>query len=149
MLRNYILSIKALGYWISIAVSASAMVAVFTIPEGAYPIVYLRSILGMILLLFLPGYELNKFLYFIAFRAKNNDLLPINNIEQIALAIGMSIALTSLIGFGFNYTPFGVRSTPITLCLFGLAVAFATIDLFFDYKKNTKAIQDCITESIN
>jgi uncharacterized membrane protein len=70
---------------------------VFTVPEDAYPIVYLRYILGSIFILWLPGYTFIKAL----FPEKELD-----SIERIALSIGMSIALVPIIGLLLNYTPF-------------------------------------------
>jgi uncharacterized membrane protein len=36
-------------------------------------------------------------------------------IERIALSLGMSIALVPIVGLLLNYTPWGIRLTPIVL----------------------------------
>ena len=95
----------------------STTILVFTIPENAYPIVYARYILGSIFVLLLPGYSLIKAL----FPAKELD-----NIERIALSIGMSLALVPITGLLLNYTPWGIRLTPVTLSLLALTTTFAT-----------------------
>ncbi len=62
----------------------------------------MRIILGLLLVLFLPGYSL------IAARFPENG-----GIERIALSFGLSIAVVSLSGMALNYMPFGIRLVPI------------------------------------
>ncbi len=68
-----------------------------------------RGILGLPLVLFLPGYS------FIAalFPAKSD----LDGIERTALSFGLSIAVVPLIVLGLNYTPWGIRLLPILICL--------------------------------
>ena len=68
-----------------------------------------RVILGFLFILFLPGYSLIAALF-----PKKRDL---DGIERVALSFGLSIAVTPLIGLLLNYTPFGIRLTPILLSL--------------------------------
>lgn len=71
------------------------------------------------MVLFLPGYTLIAALF-----PKKNDL---DGIERLALSFGLSIAVVPLIGLGLNYTPWGIRLTPvvISLAFFILAMAGA------------------------
>ena len=117
MLRSYIFSSKASWYWTIIAVAAATAAVVFAVPENAVPIVYARYILGTIFVLFLPGYTLIRAL----FPEKELD-----NIERAALSMGMSIALVPITGLILNYTPWGIRTTPVTLSLLALTTIFAT-----------------------
>jgi len=41
----------------------------------------------------------------------------------------MSLALVPIAGLLLNYTPWGIRATPVTLSLLALTVAFATAAL--------------------
>jgi len=116
-LTEYILSAKGYWYWAIIALSAATALLVFTIPENAYPIVYSRHILGSIFVLLLPGYSLIKAL----FPTKKMD-----NVERIALSVGMSLASVSIVGLLLNYTPWGIRVTSITLSLLALTITFST-----------------------
>lgn len=68
-----------------------------------------RTLLGLSLVLFLPGYALIASLF-----PKRDDL---DTIERLALSFGLSIAITPLIGLVLNYTPFGIRLDPILICL--------------------------------
>jgi len=119
-LTKYIVSPKAYWYWIIIALSLATTILVFTIPENAYPIVYARYILGAIFVLWLPGYALIKALF---------PTKEIDQIERVALSIGMSLALVPITGLLLNYTPWGIRLTPVTLSLLSLTVTLATAAL--------------------
>ena len=70
---------------------------------------FVRTILGLFLILFIPGYSLIAALF-----PKKGDL---DGIERAALSFGLSIAVTPLIGLALNYTPWGIRLTPILISL--------------------------------
>ena len=76
-----------------------------------------RIILGLPLVLFLPGYALIAALFI---RKDNLD-----GIERVALSFGLSIAITPLLGLALNYTPFGIRLTPILIVLTVFTIALA------------------------
>ena len=69
----------------------------------------IRNVLGLPLVLFLPGYSLIAAL----FPAKSD----LDGIERVALSFGLSIAVVPLIGLGLNYTPWGIRIHPILISL--------------------------------
>ena len=69
----------------------------------------IRIILGLPLVLFLPGYSLIATLF-----PRKDDL---DAIERIALSFGLSIAITPLLGLALNYTPFGIRLSPVLIVL--------------------------------
>ena len=64
-----------------------------------------RQILGLVFILFLPGYAATAALF------PEND--QIDTIERVALSFGLSIAIVPLIGLGLNFTPWGIRLDPI------------------------------------
>ena len=70
---------------------------------------FLRIILGVPLILFIPGYTLIAALFPAA--------KDIDGIERIALSFGLSIAVVPLIGLALNYTPWGIRLDPIVVSL--------------------------------
>jgi len=43
--------------------SVATAIVVFAIPENAYPIIYIRYVLGVIFVLWLPGFTLIKALF--------------------------------------------------------------------------------------
>jgi len=129
--KDYILSTSAYWYWTIVALALTTALLVFTIPENAYPIVYARYILGSIFVLLLPGYNFIKAL----FPAKELD-----NIERISLSIGTSLAIVPITGLLLNYTPWGIRITPITISLLALTLAFATAALLREHQTQLKSI---------
>ena len=76
-----------------------------------------RIILGLSLVLFLPGYALIATLF-----PRKDDL---DAIERIALSFGLSIAITPLLGLALNYTLFGIRLTPVLIVLMVFTIALA------------------------
>ncbi len=64
-----------------------------------------RIILGLPFVLFFPGYTLLAALF------TNKDGMGF--IERVALSLGISIAIVALIGFGLNYTAWGITLEPI------------------------------------
>ncbi len=70
---------------------------------------FLRTGLGIILVLFLPGYALTG----AVFPAKKD----INGIERVAISFGLSIAVVPIMGLGLNYTTWGIREIPVLTVL--------------------------------
>ena len=82
-------------------------VLLFTLtPLSALPV---RIPLGLMMVLFVPGYALIAALF-----PKKDDL---EGIERVALSFGLSIAVVPLIGLALNYTPWGIRLTPVVISL--------------------------------
>ncbi|MDI6885411.1 MAG: DUF1616 domain-containing protein [archaeon] len=77
----------------------------------------IRLFLGLPLVLFLPGYSLIAALF-----PRKDDL---DGIERLALSFGLSIAIVPLLGLALNYTPFGIRLSPILAILSLFTVSFA------------------------
>ena len=90
----------------------------------------IRTILGLVLILFIPGYSLLSALF-----PKKSD---ISGIERIALSFGLSIAVTPLLGLILNYTPYGIRLTPILFILSTFTILMVTIALI----RRTKVTND-------
>jgi uncharacterized membrane protein len=78
-----------------------------------------RTVLGLLLVLFLPGYSLIAALF-----PKKDDL---DSIERLALSFGLSIAITPLIGLVLNYTPYGIRLDPILISLSSVTVLLCAV----------------------
>jgi len=90
----------------------------------------IREILGLLFVLFIPGYVLISALF-----PKKHDL---NIIERLALSFGLSLAISPLIGLALNYTPFGIKLTPIVVAL----TSFTLIMLIIAYIQRRKIAED-------
>ena len=123
-LMEYFFSGWAVWFWVVFGVASAASVMVFVVPEDAFPLVYARYVFGSVFVLFLPGYSLIRAL----FGSKELD-----NIERFSLSIGLSLALVPLAGLLLNYTPWGIRTTPVTFCLLALTLVFASAAVVRDY----------------
>lgn len=139
--RVYVSNNQAGWYWITLAVTTAAIVSVFMIPEDAFPLVIIRYVFGTIFILWLPGYAFIKALFpgrlpFTKGLAHTLDTSQQNLdiIERIVLSLGMSLALVPIVGLLLNYTPWGIRPTPITLSLAALTLALATVAIIREYQ---------------
>lgn len=124
-LTTYLKNGQALWYWATVATATITTITTFLIPEDFYPWAYVRQALGIIFVLWLPGYAFIKALF-----PKQPPIKTsaehLETIERIALSLGMSLALVPIIGLLLNYTPWGIRLTPIVLSLLALTLIFAT-----------------------
>ena len=78
-----------------------------------------RQILGLVFVLFLPGYAATAALF------PESD--QIDGIERVALSFGLSIAIVPLIGLALNFTPFGIRLDPILASVSGFIIAASLV----------------------
>jgi len=136
-LATYLKTSQALWYWATIAVATITVVIVFTVPEDFYPWSYLRNVLGIIFVLWLPGYTFIKALFPARMPIKTSTE-NLETIERIALSLGMSIALVPIIGLLLYYTPLGISVTPIVLSLLALTIVFATAAIAREHQTKAK-----------
>ncbi|MFX0096481.1 MAG: DUF1616 domain-containing protein [Candidatus Hodarchaeota archaeon] len=107
-LINYLQSPQATDVWVVLTLTGAAIVATLLIPEGLYPVIILRWMLGALFVLFLPGYALTAAL----FPKKELDFS-----EQVAISFGLSLVVTTLLSLVLNFTPWGIALSPILICL--------------------------------
>lgn len=103
---------------LGVAASASLLITVLIVafPEWYSPV---RIVLGLLQVLVLPGYALTSALF--------PRISDIDGVERLALTLGLSIAVVPLIGLILNYTPWGIRLTPIALSLSAFILAMSLI----------------------
>jgi uncharacterized membrane protein len=97
------------------------LLTLITIPVVEFTDGIARIILGVITLLIAPGYSLMAALF------PNRSV--ISSIERAGLTFVLSFAIVSLSGLALNFTPWGIRLTPVLITteiivLLCLAVAF-------------------------
>lgn len=90
-----------------LTVICSVLLTVILITVPPLSTTWVRTVLGLPMVLFFPGYALIAALF-----TKKDDL---DGIERAALSFGLSIAVVPLLGLGLNYTPWGIRLIPVLL----------------------------------
>lgn len=86
----------------------------------------LRTILGLLFVLFFPGYTLMTALF------PRRDALE--GTERVAFSLGFSIAMVPLMGLILNITPWGIRLYPIVFSLSIFIVAMSVVTWYRRYK---------------
>lgn len=78
-----------------------------------------RTAVGVAFALAVPGYALVCALF-----PRRSSL---GVVERLALGLGLSFAAVALIGLGLNYTPWGIRLTPVLISLVAFSLAMAAV----------------------
>ena len=131
-LSSYLKSNQALWFWITVAIALLTLVFAFLINEDFYPWNYIRNVLGLIFVLWLPGYSFIKTLFPVNARPTKSSA-NLGNAERIALSIIMSLALVALIGLALNFTPWGINLTTIVISLLVFSLVFSTAAVVREY----------------
>jgi len=96
------------------------LLAVFV--EGIVFLQLLRIVLGLIYVLFIPGYCVTTALF-----PRSNDL---NRVERVGLSIGFSIATVSLLVLLLDRMPWGLTFWPILLSEYGITGIFIVLTIW-------------------
>jgi uncharacterized membrane protein len=99
--------------------ACALLAAVLVLLIAFFPDSTARQILGLVFVLFLPGYTATAALF------PENEQIDI--IERVALSFGLSIAIVPLIGLGLNFTPWGIRLDPILASVSAFIVVASAI----------------------
>ncbi len=129
---SYLKCKEAIWFWASLAIAVLTLFSSFLISSDLYPWSYLRNFLGLIFIMWLPGYVFIRMLLPVhePFRDSSSTL---GNLERIALSIIVSLAFVSIIGLILNYTPWGINLTTIVISLFILSLVFVVFALVREY----------------
>ncbi|MFZ7137813.1 MAG: DUF1616 domain-containing protein [archaeon] len=113
-------------FWIILVVSGLSFVSIVFIPENQMPASYIRYIFAFVLVAFLPGYCLTKALF-----PKQTTLDPI---ERITFSIGLSFALTTLMGLFLSFSSLGLTLSTTLPTLTLMVVVLVVLALIRSYK---------------
>lgn len=123
---NYLLRLDySLWFWTVVSLIALTLLFIKITPLAPWS-KPLRYVFGTIYVLFIPGYVLIEALY-----PRENDLKPL---ERMALSIGLSLAVVPLIGLMLNYTPWGIRLSPIIISTSTYSIALLIIAAYRKYR---------------
>ena len=122
---GYLFSHYSVWFWLACAALISSLASIYLFPAWA-PFSYIRIALGFISALYLPGAALVEALY-----PKEEDL---EELERFAVSVGVSVAVTPLVGFMLNFTPWGIRLDPLVVSITCLTLI---LGLFAVWRKFT------------
>lgn len=117
--------------WYIFTLALAITSAVFTvIPTSVdQTLVFVRSLMGIVFVLFLPGFCFMKALY----PNRHSDVaMPqrsLGNLERFALSIVMSLAITPIVLLVLNCIPGAIALMPIVVSLLAVTIFFATVAL--------------------
>ena len=114
-----------LWFYLVALVATVTLLTIYVLPSN-YPIVAARWIVGSIFVLFLPG--------FVTIQTLFPEGKELGSIERFALTIGLSLAITPLIGLILNYTPWGIRLNPIVTALSMFTLGIGLVGTVRRYK---------------
>lgn len=131
---GYLKRVENLWFPLSLLVILITVLTIYLVPEESI-IKPVRWIFGSIFVLYLPGYLTVEALF--------PDPTELDNIERIALSIGLSLAITPLIGLILNYTPWGIRLNPVvaSLSIYSFILCLAAV-----YRKFKANLNRFLTE---
>ena len=126
--RDYYEYITRLDYsswfWAGLCLIALTLVSI-VLSSYSYWVQLIRYIVGTVFVVFIPGYFTLEALY--------PSGKEFNDLEKLALSIGLSLALVPLIGLLLNYTPWGIRLWPVTIALSVYSIIMALVASYRKY----------------
>jgi uncharacterized membrane protein len=130
--QGYLLSLYSAWFWLVAGALVSMALTIYVLPQNP-PVSWLRVGLGFLTSLYLPGFTFIEALY-----PKQDEL---EELERFALGVGLSLALTPLVGFVLNYTPWGIRLAPITVAISLLTLVFGVIGVYRKYQYHMLSLE--------
>jgi hypothetical protein len=117
---------KSRWFWIVIGTSILSFASIVFLPETGTPLSYMRYIFAFVLVAFLPGYCLTETLF--------PRETALDTIERFTFSIGLSFAITALVGLFLSFTPIGLTLATSLPALGSLVIVLATVALIRKYK---------------
>jgi len=124
--RSFLSPRNSRWFWILISASILSFISILFIPETGTPLSYIRYIFAFVFVAFLPGYCLTETLF------PREDALDI--IERFTFSIGLSFAVTALVGLFLSFTPISLTLATALPALGSLVIALAVVALIRKYK---------------
>lgn len=103
--------------WFTVAFCTLTVITVFTPVIRETP---LRTVVGLVFMLFVPGYALVAALFPDQGEQPDTGGATLSGVDRAVVAFGTSILLVPLVGLALNYTPWGIRLVPVIVALVGL-----------------------------
>ncbi len=123
---SFILPPHNYWFWITLGIAVFSFISITYVPGTEYPISYIRYIFSFVLVAFLPGYCLTETLF--------PNKISLDTIERIVFSIGLSFALTALVGLFLSFSSLGLTLRTALPTLGSLVILLALIALIRKYK---------------
>jgi uncharacterized membrane protein len=133
------LFLKNFASFLIIILALITAASVFLIPNDDLPIVYVRWILGLNIILFLPGYAFIKALFPMKRAPVATNSEKLDMLEVVGLSIGMSLSFIPIVGLILNYASIGIGTAPMILTLVSLTLIFATTSTIREHNQRILA----------
>ena len=116
-------------FWLAIITTITILIATFALPQdGAGDSA--KRIAGAIFLFVMPGYVTIN-----AFVARNR----LSYVERMAVSVGMSLALVSLIGMVLAYSVEGIRLEPVITSITAFVSIMAFLGAYRDFRRRQQS----------
>jgi len=135
---GFLRSIYSLWFWGLVSIISLTVFSIYLLPQ-LEPWIYFRYVLGVVYVLYLPGASLIEALY-----PEKGEL---EGLERFALSIGLSLAVSPLVGLILNYTPWGIRLDPIFTSLSLLTMALGVIGVYRKFEYHSLRLEIRVTSS--
>jgi len=112
-------------FWFIIGASLLSFASIMFLTETETPLSYLRYICGFVLVAFLPGYCLTETLF-----PKETTL---DTIERFTFSIGLSFAITAIVGLFLSFTTIGLTLNTALPALGSIVIVLAILALIRKY----------------
>jgi uncharacterized membrane protein len=131
-LKDYLIGKETLWFSMAIILEVIAALLYFTISKSVYPLAYVRIVLGLAFVLFLPGYALIRTLFPTKMTCIESPRALVN-IERIALSFGASCVLVTVTSLLVYFSPFGLNMSIIVIGLLIITSIFLVTALYREY----------------
>ena len=129
---EYLLSFYSLWFWVLTLGLGITLSSIYLLPQIT-PFTWLRVLMGALTSLYFPGYAFIEALY-----PQKSEL---EELERFALGVGLSLALTPLVGFLLNYTIWGIRLNPITISITALTLLLGLVGVYRKYQYHMLSLE--------
>jgi hypothetical protein len=126
-LSGLFMSRRNVWFWATLTLAVLTFASILLVPATEASLSYLRYFFGFVLVVFLPGYCLTETLF------PKKDALDI--IERITLSVGLSFAVTALVGLFLSFTPIGLTLMTALPTLSLIVIVLALVSFKRKYQK--------------
>ena len=122
-LQGFLLSNNARWYQIVMLISFSSVFSVIFQITGTLN--FLRNLIGVVYVLFIPGYSVTRILYMSE---------EISSTKNILFSMAISVSIAAFVGILLNYSSYGITPVPVALAVFIIVLLLSNTAIYMEYK---------------